>query len=164
MFIINSYDKGKPSSETAIESEKITLFDDKVSPDGVVFGGRILDLVHFVALKVANTHAEIDCIIKGIDFVRYYSPVKKDDRLICKASVNRVWQDIIEVGAKVVAENFRSLEQTNILSAYFSFTKKDNDQMHVVSQVIPETEVDKRRFLEADIRRKIREKRLKNKF
>jgi acyl-CoA hydrolase len=164
VFILNNYGRGKPAKETAIENEKITLLEDVNSANSVIFGGRILDLIHLVALKVANNHADIECTINGIDFIRYFSSIKKEDVLICKASVNRVWEDTIEVGAKVIAEDFRTLDKRHILSAYFTFIIKDADKFHVISQVIPESSVEKRRFLDAEKRKKIREKRQKNKL
>jgi acyl-CoA hydrolase len=164
VFILNNYGSGKPAKETAIESENITLLEDAYSANSVIFGGRILDLIHLVALKVANNHADIECTINGIDFIRYFSPIKKEDVLICKAQVNRVWDDIIEIGVKVIAEDFRSLDKRHVMSAYFTFTLKEEDKVHVISQVIPESDIEKRRFLEAEKRKKIRKKRLKNKL
>lgn len=156
MFIIHKDRKAKLTSESSIDNHKINIFDEKTKSDELIFGGRILNLVNDVAKNVANTHAETKCETIGIDFIRYFSPIKIDDSLICKAQVNHVWDNIIEVGVKVIADDFRTLEQKEILSAYFTF-KPEVEVL--VPQVIPENESDKKRFMEADIRRKIRERR-----
>ncbi|MBN2478811.1 MAG: hypothetical protein JXA94_01145 [Parachlamydiales bacterium] len=161
MFIIHRNEKGKPTSESAIEDRNIDLFDAKMSLDEVIFGGRILNIVNDIARTCAKTHSETNCLTTGIDFVRYHSTIKRDDKLKCLASVNRVWGSIIEVGVKVVAEDFRLLEQRNILVAYFTFKSVDESANEVIAQqVIPENEKQKLRFIEADKRKKIRENRL----
>ena len=121
MFIIHKDKKGKLTSETSVNNYKIDIFDEKAKSDEVIFGGRILNLVNDVAKIVAVAHAEVKCETIGIDFIRYFSLIKRDDILICKAQVNHVWENLIEVGVKVMAEDFRTLEQKKILSAYFIF-------------------------------------------
>jgi len=157
VFIIHKDWQGKPTSETAIDNEKIEIFDENISLGEVFFGGRILHLVNDVARKIATDHAEIRCITTCVDFIRYFSPIKKGDILICKAQVNHVWDDMIEVGGKVIAEDFRSLEQKHILSAYFIF--KPDQSEKPLPLVIPVTLEEKRRFLDAETRKNIRQKR-----
>lgn len=156
MFIIHNAKKGKLTSESSVDDYKIDIFDEKAKSDEVIFGGRILNLVNDVAKNVATSHAEIKCETISIDFIKYFSPIKRDDILICKAQVNHVWNNILEVGVIVLAEDFRMLDQKKILSAYFVF---QTDNQIEIPQVIPESEVDKIRYLEADKRRTIREKR-----
>lgn len=157
MFIIHKDRKGKPTSETAVDNHKIEIFDVNMSLDEVIFGGRILNLVNDVARKVATKHSEIRCETVGIDFIRYFSPIKRTDMLICKAQVNHVWEDFIEVGVKVIAEDFRTLDQKKILSAYFIF--KADESNREIPQVIPVSLEEKRRYLDAEVRKNIREKR-----
>ncbi|NGX52539.1 MAG: hypothetical protein KR126chlam5_00842 [Candidatus Anoxychlamydiales bacterium] len=157
MFIIHKDWQGKPTSETAIDNRKIEIFDEKMSLGEVFFGGRILNLVNDVARKVATDHAEIRCITTCVDCIRYFSPIKAGDILTCKAQVNHVWDDMIEVGVKVIAEDFRSLEQKHILSTYFIF--KADESENSLPFVIPFTLEEKRRFLDAEIRKNIRQKR-----
>ena len=156
MFIIHKDKKGKLTSETSVNNYKIDIFDEKAKSDEVIFGGRILNLVNDVAKIVAVAHAEVKCETIGIDFIRYFSLIKRDDILICKAQVNHVWENLIEVGVKVMAEDFRTLEQKKILSAYFIFKSESGVE---IPQIIPENESDKKRFIEAERRKKIREKR-----
>lgn len=160
MFIIHRDRKGKPARESAIEDHKIELFDANLPPDEVIFGGRILNMVNDVAHEVAKSHSEHKCLTLSIDFVKYYNLIKREDILTCKATVTKVWEKVIEVGVKVIAEDFRLLDQKKILSAYFTFHAVDISNNPIEPKlVIPETEEEKKRFLEADVRKKIREKR-----
>jgi len=159
LFIIQKYPtKGKKTSDSAIDTYKISLFDEHTSSNEVIFGGRILNLVHDVAINVAKKHSEISCQIIGIDFIRCYSPIKLGDILVCSSQVNRVWLNKMEVGVKVVAEDFRTLDQRRILSAYFIFMS-NIDEKTKIPRIIPQSELDKRRYSDAEKRRKIREKR-----
>ncbi|OGN60092.1 MAG: hypothetical protein A3F40_02265 [Chlamydiae bacterium RIFCSPHIGHO2_12_FULL_27_8] len=159
MFIIQK-GEGKPISETALENIKIDVFNANISPDNVIFGGCILNLVNDLAHKVAKNHCETKCLTIGIDFIRYYSLIKKDDILLAFASVNRVWDKIIEVGVKVIAEDFRLLDQKKILSAYFTFNSiDDSNNVIKIKTAIPETKQQKIRYMEANKRKVIREKK-----
>jgi len=158
---------GKPKkamsvTDTAIVNERISLFSDDVSIHDIVYGGRLLQLVEKVVLKAAKKHARRDCFPIGIDCVHFYAPVKRGDLLHCSASINRVWDNKMEVGVKVVADDFFELEKKDILSAYFTLAVFDdeNDPDPIID-VIPHTKEEKKRFCEAEKRRQIREK---NKF
>lgn len=158
MYIIHKDRQGKPASETAVDNHKINIFDGSRSLDEVIFGGRVLNLVNDIARKVAISHAEIKCNTIAVDFLRYFSLIKRGDILICKVQVNHVWVDdnIIEVGSTVIAEDFRSLEQRKILSAYFIFKTIDDIE---IPEVIPHTLDEKKRYLDAEGRKNIREKK-----
>ncbi len=161
MFIIHRNRGGKPTSESAVINHKIKILDEALPPGSVIFGGRILELVNQVALKVAQSHTEKKCITLGIDFIRYYAPIKKEDILTCCASVNKVWDNTLEVGVKVIAEDFRMLNKKDILSAYFTFKVEEEKS---ITKVLPENPMEKLRFIEAEKRKKIRIRRLKKKL
>lgn len=154
MFILERAREGRPVSFSAIENERIKLFEEQMSLYGVVYGGRILEIVEGYAKRVAEKHSDVKCFTSGIDFVRFYSPAKRGDILILKSSVNRAWHFSLEVGVKVLAEDFRSLEQKHILSAYFTFQARDeNNKPILISKLITENDEQKRRYDEAQKRR-----------
>lgn len=154
MFTLSKNKEGKPVSFSAIEDQRIKLFSEHMSPHGVIFGGRILDIVAEYAKVVAEKHAETRCDTKGIDFVRFYAQAKRGDILICKASVNRAWDTTLEIGVKVIAEDFRTLEKKHILSAYFTYEAFDESgNSQEISFLICETFDQKRRYIDAQKRR-----------
>ncbi|NGX28506.1 MAG: hypothetical protein K940chlam1_00687 [Candidatus Anoxychlamydiales bacterium] len=158
MQIIQKDRQGKPASETAIDNHKIKIFDGNTSLDEVIFGGRVLNLVNDIAREVATSHSEIKCNTVAVDSLRYFAPIKRGDILICKVQVNNVWieDNILEVGSTVIAEDFRSLEQKKILSAYFIFKTIDDIE---IPEVIPYSLDEKQRYLDAEKRKNIREKK-----
>ena len=65
----------------------------------------------------------------------------------------------MEIGVKVLAENYQTGEKRHILSAYFTFVALDENKIAVeVPQVIPDTSTEKRRYIEAGDRRDRRRK------
>jgi acyl-CoA hydrolase len=149
--------EGKPVSASFIIDQVVEVFPNDLNPHGTLFGGRVMQIVDTLAAIVAKRHSGKVCVTLGIDSVRFLNPARRGDILVCKASVNRTWTTSMEVGVKVVAEDFRTLEQKDILSAYFTFVAVDDDNTPIeIIPVIPETPEELRRYEEADTRRKHR--------
>ena len=156
MFAVHKNREGKLISYSAIENQRIKLFQEHMNPHGVIFGGRILDIVDEYTTSVAQKHCDIQCKTAGINYVRFFSQAKRGDILICKASVNRTWDSSLEVGVKVIAEDFRTLEQKHILSAYFIFEAGDENKelsKMKVPNIILESEEQRRRYMESETRK-----------
>ena len=165
MFILSDKNSNKPVSHSAIEGRKIHIFEEHISPHEVIFGNRILEIVSSYATQVALNHSSVHCRTAGIDFVRFFAPAKRGDVLTCKSSVNRSWKNTMEVGVKVIAEDFRSLEQKHILSAYFTYEAYDSENKPLpVPSARWETKEQKRRFMDAEKRRNLRFKRSQKDF
>ena len=149
--------EGKPVSSTAITEQVVEVFPNDLNPHGTLFGGRVMQIVDNLAAIVAKRHSGRVCVTLGIDSVRFLNPAHHGDILVCMVSVNRTWRTSMEIGVKVVAEDFRTLEQKDIFSAYFTFVAVDEDQKPVeVIPVIPETPEQIQRYHDAEKRRKYR--------
>jgi acyl-CoA hydrolase len=147
-------DEGKPVSASAIIDQVVEVFPNDLNPHGTLFGGRLMQIVDNLAAIVAKRHSGKVCVTLGIDSVRFLHPARRGDILVCMASVNRTWRTSMEIGVKVIAEDFRNLEQKEILSAYFTFVAIDEEGNPVeVTPVIPETDEQRARFEAAEARR-----------
>jgi len=152
--------QAKPVSDSAINDQTTEIFPNDLNAYGTVFGGRILEIADMTAAIVAKRHSGKICVTFSIDSVRFLAPAGHGDILIFQASVNRVWRTSMEVGIKVLAEDFRTKERRHIVSAYFTFVAlSDEHKPTAIAPVIPETEDEKRRFDAAEMRR---QSRLKN--
>ena len=158
------YMKGKPVSASAIIDQVVEVFPNDLNPHGTLFGGRVLQIADSLASIVCKRHSGKVCVTLGIDSVRFINPAHHGDILVCKCSINRTWHTSMEAGVKILAEDFRTLEQKDILTAYFTFVAIDDDHKPVeIIPVIPETPDDVRRYEEAEQRRQLRLKqRAKN--
>ena len=156
MFVILRKKEGKPVSASSLDDYKLEM---PPSPHGIIFGGRVLQAVTKYVSGVANKHAEVSCENIGIDYVRFFATAKTKDLISCSIAVNKTWGSIIEVGVKVIAEDFRLLETKKILSAYFSFRALDEEGKDIeIAEVIPETLNEKRRYAKAEKRKQLRKK------
>jgi acyl-CoA hydrolase len=152
--------QGKLVSASAITDQVVEVFPNDLNPHGTLFGGRVLQIADNLAAIVSKRHTGCVCVTLGIDSVRFINPAHRGDILICKCSVNRTWRTSLELGVKVVAEDFRTLAQKDILSAYFTFVAVDDSQKPVaVIPVIPETPDQIRRYEAAEVRRQMRLKK-----
>lgn len=149
--------EGKPVSASMITNYMIQIVPDDLNPNGTVVGGKLMQVVDTLAADVAKRHAGCYCTTSGIDSVRFFNPAQHGDLLIAKASVNRVWETSMEIGVKVISEDFRTLEQKDILSAYITFIAMDHQSnLTEIIPVIPEKEKEKSRFAAAEKRRIMR--------
>lgn len=145
---------GKPVSASAIVDQVVEVFPNDLNPHGTLFGGRVMELVDTLAAIVAKRHSNKVCVTLGIDSVRFLNPARRGDILVCMASVNKTWRTSMEIGVKVIAEDFRTLEQKDIFSAYFTFVAVDDEgKPQEIIPVIPETQMQKKRYEDAEQRR-----------
>jgi len=149
--------KGKLVSDSMVIDQVVEVFPNDLNAHGTLFGGRVMQIIDALAAIVAKRHSGMVCVTLGIDSVRFLSPARHGDILVCMASVNRTWRTSMEVGVKVMAEDFRTLLQKHVLSAYFTFVAVDEQHKPVpVIPVVPETENQFRRYEQAEVRRQYR--------
>jgi acyl-CoA hydrolase len=142
---------------SAIHDQTAIVFPNDLNTVGTLFGGRVLEQADRVAAVVSHRHASRVCVTLGVDSVRFLAPARHGDILIFQSAVNRVWRSSMEVGVKVLAEDFKTLQRRHIFSAYFTFVAVD-DNLHPVEAppLISESAEDLRRFHQAGQRREAR--------
>jgi len=144
-------------SFSAIEDQTSLVFPNDLNTYGTLFGGRVLELGDWIAGIVAKRHSSKVSVTLGLDSVRFLAPARSGDILILKAACNRAWRTSMEIGLKVFAEDFRTLERRHIFSAYFTFVALGDDLRPTqIPPILPETKDEKRRYEEAEARRKKR--------
>jgi len=149
--------EARAASISAIDDQVVEVFPNDLNAHGTLYGGKVLEMVDTLAAIVAKRHSNTVCVTLGIDSVRFLSPARRGDILVCMASVNKAWRTSMEIGVKVIAEDFRSLEQKDILTAFFTFVAVDDQHNPMeIPSLLPESEDEKRRFKEAEIRRSMR--------
>src|SRR4051812_26442085 len=118
---------GKPVRESAINDQTSIVFPSHLNSLGTLFGGRVVELADRIAAVVAKRHTGQWCVTLGIDSVRFLAPARHGDVLVLQAAVNRVWRTSLEVGIKVFADDFHTMQRKHIVSAYFTFVAVDEN-------------------------------------
>ena len=147
----------KKVSESAIDNQLYPLFVNDLNINNTAFGGRVLEIADKLAAAVAMRHSNRVCVTFLVDSVKFLAPAVQGECLIFKAAVNRVWNSSMEVGVKVMAENFQTGAKRHVVSAYFTFVAIDESRRPVpVAPVMPEMNDEKRRYQKAEDRRRRR--------
>lgn len=124
---------------------------------GNLLGGRLMHMMDIAMAIAAARHSGLVCVTASVDGIDFLHPIRLGQVVILKASVNRVFRTSMEVGVKVFCEDLKSGKRTHTNSAYMTFVGLNAEGKPTSStQVIPETEDEKRRFEDALRRRKFR--------
>ncbi|MEV5874550.1 acyl-CoA thioesterase [Streptomyces sp. NPDC052101] len=145
---------GKPTSASRTTLSHIMTHGD-TNLLGTVHGGVIMKLVDDAAGAVAGRHSGGPAVTASMDEMAFLEPVRVGDLVHVKAQVNWTGRTSMEVGVRVLAERWNeSMPATQVGSAYLVFAAVDADgKPRRVPQVLPETDRDRRRYQEAQIRR-----------
>jgi acyl-CoA hydrolase len=121
---------------------------------GNVLGGKVMHLVDLAAALAAVRHARCAVVTASVDQMSFLHPVHIGELIVLRSSVNRVFRTSMEVGVRVEVENLLTGHIRHTSSAYLTFVAIDKTGKRLpIPPVIPETEAEKRRFLEAEQRR-----------
>lgn len=146
--------EGRPSSAAQTSLSRImTALDTNLL--GTVHGGVIMKLVDDVAGAVAQRHSGGPAVTASMDEMTFLEPVHVGNLVHAHAKVNWTGRTSMEVGVRVLAEPWNEVRPaTPVATAYLVFVALGPDGApREVPPVIPETDEDKRRFAEAEIRR-----------
>lgn len=145
---------GKPTAAARTTLSHIMTAND-TNLLGTVHGGVIMKLVDDAAGAVAGRHSGGPAVTASMDEMVFLEPVHVGDLVHVKAQVNWTGRSSMEVGVRVLAERWNeATPATRVGSAYLVFAAVDEEgRPRQVPPVVPETEQDKRRYQEAQIRR-----------
>ena len=116
-----------------------------------------MHLVDLCGAIAGIRHARCTVVTASVDQMTFLHPVHLGDLVRLKSQVNRVFRTSMEVGVKVWVENLRTTELRHTSSAYLTFVALDTAGNRVVlPQIAPETDHEKRRWVEAAERRAYR--------
>jgi uncharacterized protein (TIGR00369 family) len=138
-------------SEQSVDQRELTMSvlmtPNMANFSGNVHGGVLLKLLDEVAFACASRYAGCYVVTLLVDQVLFKQPIHVGEIVTFYASVNHVGRTSMEVGIKVVAENIMERTVRNTHRCYFTMA---------VPPLTLDTEIQKKRFREAEIRRQMR--------
>jgi acyl-CoA hydrolase len=149
--------------KTAKKSETILteiVCPNDTNPMGILQGGRLVQWMDIASAICAQNHAEHICVTASIDSVKFKMPAKIGDIITIKAKITRSFNSSMEIFVQAWAKKILSQKAYLINEAYFTFVAlDDNAKPAIVPDIKPNSETEKREFLNA-LKRK--NSRLKN--
>ena len=154
-------EKGKTPAQSAVEARYVVM-PDQANPHGTAFGGAIVAWIDMVASMAAQRHCGKEVVTASIDSLNFKEPIHIGEHVVLKASVNYVGRTSMEVGVQVSREDPYTGRKTVATTAHLTFVALDKGKKpSVVPRLVPETEDEKRRCANAEIRVKNRKELLR---
>ncbi len=156
---LKSNNLGKPVKDSQLETTYMVL-PEHTNALGNIFGGTIMSWIDVTASIVAFRHCRSVVVTAAMDEMSFLHPVHMADLVTLKASVNFTSDHSVEVGVKVEAEDPVTGETNVTSTAYLTFVSLDSDgRVLPVPPAIPETALEKQRFLAGQKRYEERRKK-----
>lgn len=140
---------------TLIMSEIMT--PDMVNFHGNVHGGHLLGLLDRVSYACASRYSGKIIVTLSVDQVFFKEPIFINELVICYSSINYVGNTSLEVGIRVMAENLITQVSRHTNTCFFTMVAVGDDGKPTkVKPLTLDTEIQKRRFEEALVRKQAR--------
>lgn len=125
---------------------------------GKVHGGVVLSLMDKIAYACAASHSKSYCVTASVDKVDFLNPVEVGEILTLYSSVNYTGKSSMEVGIRVLSENFRSGAVRHTNTSYFTMValNQNTKAPTPIPGLLLEKDEDVRRFLAGKLRRQVR--------
>ncbi|BEV73692.1 acyl-CoA thioesterase [Paludibacterium sp. B53371] len=134
----------------------VLMTPDMANFSGNVHGGVLLKLLDQVAYACASRYAGSYVVTLSVDQVLFKQPIHVGELVTFLACVNHAGRTSMEVGIKVVAENIQQRMVRHTNSCYFTMVALQEGKPVAVPPLTLETDEQKKRFRQAEIRRKMR--------
>ena len=143
----------KKPSESATEMVQVVLPND-ANPLGFILGGTVMHLIDIAGAIACHRHTRSLLVTAAVDGLQVLHPIKVGDLIILKSRVTAAWSTSLEVEVEVFSEEILTGDRRMTSRAYLTFVALDRaGQRITIPPLLLETEEEKRRAAEADLRR-----------
>ena len=150
--------KDKKVSDSQIHMMELVQPND-ANNLGNMLGGKVMHLIDIAAAMSGLRHCRKPVVTASVDSLDFRHPIKLGNMIILRASVNFTHKTSMEIGVRVESENPLTGERFHTSSAYLTFVALgENGKPTEIPGVIPETDIEKRRYEAAIKRRELRMK------
>ncbi len=151
-------DKQSCPTDTEVHISQL-MVPSQANPAGNIHGGTIMKIIDEAAMIVASRHTHRNVVTASIDRLDFLHPVYIGNVVTAKAQINFTGKTSMEIGVRVESECLKTGRLTHVASAYLTFVALDEEAKPTeIPQIFPITEDEKRRYNEAQKRKKSRGK------
>lgn len=136
----------------------VLMTPDMANFAGNVHGGTLLKYLDEVAYACASRYAGSYVVTLSVDQVIFREPIHVGELVTFLASVNYTGRTSMEIGIKVVTENIRERSVRHTNSCFFTMVAVDEARKPIaIPARQPQTADERRRFIQGEQRRGIRQ-------
>jgi len=130
------------------------VLPNDANPLGYILGGTVMHLIDIAGAIACHRHTRSLLVTAAVDGLQFLHPIKVGDLIILRAVVTAVWSTSLEVEVEVFSEETLTGVQRMTSRAYLTFVATDRDGKRVtIPGLMLETEEEKARAAQADVRR-----------
>lgn len=130
------------------------VLPNDANPLGFILGGTVMHLIDIAGAIACHRHTRSLLVTAAVDGLQFLHPIKVGDLIILRSCVTAVWTTSLEVEVEVFSEEILTGIRRMTSRAYLTFVAIDRDGTRIqVPGLILETEEEKRRAAEAEVRR-----------
>jgi acyl-CoA hydrolase len=130
------------------------VLPNDANPLGFILGGTVMHLIDIAGAVACHRHTRSLLVTAAVDGLQFLHPIKVGDLIILKSVVTAVWSTSLEVQVEVFLEETLTGVRRMTSRAYLTFVAIDRDGRRLpVPALVLETEEEKQRAAEADVRR-----------
>ncbi len=143
----------KTPKESRATLTEIVLPNDTTNLNNLM-GGRLLHWMDIAAAITAHRHCNRTCVTASVNNVSFEHPIPKGSIVTLEANISRAFSSSMEIFIDVWIEDTLSGDKTKCNEAIYTFVAVDAmGKPSKVSEVSPETALEKKRF-EGALRRR----------
>ena len=147
---------GRPPRDSFVTKTEVVLPSD-ANNLGTVFGGRVMEWIDIAAAVSAGRHCRGTVVTASMDDLHFLAPIKAGMVVILNAQVNFAGSTSVEVGVEVLSEHLVTGERVRCCQAFLTFVALDErGKPKRVPALFPETAEERRRYKEAEERKRFR--------
>lgn len=133
------------------------VLPNDANPLGYILGGTVMHFIDMAGAIACHRHTRSLLVTAAVDGLQFLHPIRVGDLMLLKARVTAVWTTSLEVEVEVFSEETLTGRRQMTSRAYLTFVAVDRDNRRLtIPRLLLETDDDRRRAAEADIRRAAR--------
>ncbi len=130
------------------------VLPNDANPLGFILGGTVMHLIDIAGAIACHRHTRSLLVTAAVDGLQFLHPIKVGDLIILRARVTAVWGTSLEAEVEVFSEEILTGIRRMTSRAYLTFVAVDRDgHRHPIPPLILESDDERRRAAEAEIRR-----------